>query len=249
MKTRLFLDPGLTSFVGTIGLVSFPKVRITRFITVLATFAVLTLSCRASIIAQWSFNSAADTDVDNQALAPDSSSFANSVSLTPHAGGNKVTASTTGAELKYLGDGTGGGSSQLNVSTFVIALTPTTSLSQFSITYVVKNTAGGPTSITWSRTGGSGTVTITVSPNQTTTPISTTFTSYTATFSGLTAGSGVPLTFTADFDGASANNGSILFDSVQVDAVPEPANAALALFGLGFAGIAVGRRVYKRIRK
>lgn len=214
-------------------------------ITILVLLTGAVHSVNAGIIASWGFNATA-TDVNGTLLnGTGSGSVTGTPTLTPTAGGTKVTVSETGTTLKYAGTGNPSQSvGDLNNSKFVISLTSGAALSGFTITYSVKNGASGPTDVAWARTGGSGSVTITVTPAAT--PVSTSFTSYTATFTGLTVSSGNSLTFTASFSGATGSSGSIEFDSLEVNAVPEPANVAMGLFGIGFVGIAAGRKLLKR---
>jgi len=50
-------------------------------------------------------------------------------------------------------------------------------------------------------------------------------------------------TFTVDGDARFFE-----FDNLQVTAVPEPINVALACFGLAFVGLTFGRRIYSMAR-
>lgn len=77
--------------------------------------------------------------------------------------------------------------------------------------------------------------------------LTTSFASYTVDFSGISALNGATSVY-FEVTGGENGGGDFTFDNFLVSAVPEPVNMALALFGLGFVGVAVGRRFYVRLQ-
>jgi hypothetical protein len=135
-----------------------------------------------------------------------------------------------------------------NTTPFVIHLTGSvlTGLSGRTITYAAQTSKSQQTSDTWSwSTDGTTWTTLATQPAG----LTTSFASYTADFRGVTGLNNQSSVWFEVIGGSTGNGGtSFTFDNLQVSAVPEPVNVALGLFGLGFAGVAVGRRFYVRLQ-
>jgi len=110
-----------------------------------------------------------------------------------------------------------------------------TALSSFQVSYAGENTAGASSSQTWAWSLNNSTFTaLGTQPSA----LGGTFATRTADFSGVTALNGqTDVYLRLSFGEKDA------FDNIQVTAVPEPTNMALALFGVGFAAVAMLRKL------
>ncbi len=113
-----------------------------------------------------------------------------------------------------------------------------TGLSGFSVTYDGL-AASPPLSQTWTYSTDNVTFTpLAGGPS----PLTASWATYTADFSGVSALNGQSAVYLRDsFAGDAA------FDNITVSAVPEPVNVALVVFGLCVGGVSVGRRMYSRV--
>jgi hypothetical protein len=156
----------------------------------------------------------------------------------PATGGN--TAGSIASGGSYLLEAPNASNRRLDNTTFTIVLTLAPGgggIASIQLAYIRGDATLSPTSITWavSGTGSSGSI-------GTTTLSGTGWTSVNLTLNSL-ATTGTTLTLTGTFAAGGGNGtaGSIGFDDIQVTAVPEPINYALALFGLVFVGGSAGR--------
>lgn len=110
--------------------------------------------------------------------------------------------------------------------------------SSFVVSYDAKQTGSSQLNWAWSLDNSS----YTYIPSQN---LQTSWGNYSADFSGVSALNGAADVYLLTY--ASTEIGQLVsFDNIQVNAVPEPINVALALFGLGIACRAFCGRVYCR---
>ena len=133
---------------------------------------------------------------------------------------------------------------------FTLQLTASAAMNQFTITYYTRTSAAnGSDTSTWAYSiNGGAFVNFTTQPS-TVAPVSTTTWAASSAFTvseNVSVLVGQTITFRNTLTGATANNVNVNFDTIQVSAVPEPANVALAVFGLGAVSLGVGRRLYAR---
>lgn len=195
---------------------------------------------QGAVIANWNFTSLAASP--STTLNADSSS---SVTTTP----TLVSTLGTGTTEVRLNPGNGGSgyalqyantttTSGANSTTFVITLKASTALTGVNVSFASATAAASTMASKWgySVSGGSTGTSAVETPN------SASFVSYNNIFSAFNMAANSTLTITVTFSGASPTLGrNISFDDISVTAVPEPANYAMALFGLVFVGGTAGR--------
>ncbi len=209
-------------------------------------------SARASVAtwSNWSANPQAATIANSGPMTAGSfrgnATGSGSVSvMEPGAGGN--TAGTIHSGGSYMLQAPAPGGNTLNTRTFTITLTFATgggAVSDIYMSYIRGSSAISPTTITWavSGIGSSGSIATTTLSGTAWTAVDLSLTSLKTT--------GTSLVLTGTFSGGTGTGtaGSIGFDDIQVTAVPEPTNYALAGFGLMFVGVGVGRSYFGRRR-
>ncbi len=162
---------------------------------------------------------------------------------TPTTGGNNAGSIASGGS--YILETPSNNGHQLAGSTFTISLnlSGAATITDIQLAYICGSATLSPTSITWvvGGSGSSGTI-------STTTLSGTTWTAIDLSLTGVaTTGTSITITGTL-VGGATGTGGTLGFDDVQVTAVPEPTNYALAGFGLMFVGVGAGRFYLARRR-
>ena len=204
----------------------------------LVTIAALATSGNAAVLALFGF----DTYDGTSPVSPESGTQSGTATLTTASGpGGTTFSAQVGNPTLALGVGNG---LAANGSTFTI-LVNGTGFTDFMVSYDVKK--GGVDSFAWQwSTDGSTFATIQFASPGT----GSGFNSTTINFSGVTAINNAPAVYLRNsMTGATGQNGRTDFDNIQVSAVPEPINVALALFGLAFVGLRFGRRVLSFVCK
>jgi len=224
--------------------------------------AGVVVECNAGVVATWNF----DGGLPANPYAADSSDtfLLSSANLNYFMASSSVTATAPAgsgnpATGKALEIGTTSKSQSLNTSIsggnvpsgtyFMLTLVANAgrSINTFSISYDAKVSGTSPANVnTWYYRVAGGAWTQ-ISPSitvGTTYPVSP----YTVTFTGVSITGGQTIDFADTFSGATQNNkdGIMDFDNIQVSAVPEPTNLALAFFGVGFVAVAAARRLARR---
>ncbi len=194
---------------------------------IMASVAVLALtSVQAGLTSVWDFEAGTSSASPNGlgatlALGPADAS------ITKANGGGHGGADTYSLELQYNSSG----------SYFTINLNPQT-LSGLSLSYWAATSPGAAGSVSWYYSLNSGAYQILFNPPH---EVTATWTQYSLNnLSTLDYGSATSLTLKAQRDIVYTSN-AIHFDDITLTAVPEPANGALAGFGLLVVGLSAGR--------
>lgn len=222
---------------------------------------IIPVSKASVTIATWNFDSGTDNSSAYTGSVPynantyvhsDLQATPNVNAVTPVSGATQGPGTGnpgTGVDLQFTSPG-GNGAHNPDTSTFTLTLKAASgvTLSGFSITYdALSSNSSGTAAVnkwTWAITGGGSDAT----GIQTSIAQDNTWHTVTATFSGtghaITLNAGQTITFTDTLSGYAGQSGTVGFDNinVNVNAVPEPANVAMALFGTAFAVIGIGRR-------
>ena len=214
--------------------------------TLVIFFALISCPLRGALVAGWQFNSYTGT----ASTTADFGSQAGTASLTVAIGnGTKDTLGVgTGATLNQIAasspnnslnvvHGSSGNNSKQDTLTLQFS---GTGLAGFILTYASVDTAGALNTWAYSVNGTTFTaVTPTITPT-------TSYATYTIDFSGIAALNNATTVYLQDSFNTS---GSLDFDNIQINPVPEPIAYALPLFGLIFIGGTAGRHYLGRLRK
>jgi hypothetical protein len=227
------------------------------------TVALLGLSmvptAKAGVIAVWNFDNGSDNGSAFNGPVPYNANFFDharinssptpTLNATANSGSSVLAGSGNGSAtaLEFKSASTGS-SPSVSGSSFTLTLKAVISLNSFSITYDYRasNAGGGPAQNNWtySINGGAQSSQFQVSITQ-----DNTYHTATVLFTGLSLNAGDTIVFTDALAGYGGGHGNIAdFDNILVNGVPEPANYALAAFGILFVGVGVGRRIYARAR-
>ena len=213
----------------------FKKVLILGLVTLGAA-----LTSQAGLIGLWTFDSNPSgtgpfADLTNPTTSPARSSFYdNSAQITTsisvgNAGGTTANDPRTSPSAGRALTLDSGGAITIQITHG--------SLTGFTLTYEAQKTGGSPTQGGWSWS-------TTLNGTYSTAGVSETLstgTSYalnTVTFGTLDPSTTIFLRETI------SSGGTVAFDNIQISAVPEPINYALAAFGLCVAAVCIGRRAY-----
>jgi hypothetical protein len=206
------------------------------------------ISCGASLTSR---GAVAVWDYATPATGPLTSYLASSKDAALVSGTPSL-ASTGGASVPEVAGGllnyayNGNHAADLNGVAWTITITALSGFALQDVTYTAGFTSLTAITGTWSYNISGGTPSSgTISPFETIAAGGNT--DNLTSIPALTAGQN--LTLTMVFSGAAGgNNGLLTFDNLTINAVPEPANVALVVFGLGAVGVVTGRRLYGRKR-
>jgi len=221
------------------------------------------LESNAGVVATWNFESPAFTGQNNYgANSVDTSLFASgalnytlatsgSTTATMAAGtgspGTSMEFGTTGKGSLISGAVTGNPLHNLSGTYFILTLVANNSDTRntFTVGFDAKNSGSAPTGSLWyySTDGRATWTAATVQPSGS---IGTTYSHFTATFGGASVTGNGTIEFLQTATGVGNPTGTLDFDNITVNAVPEPVNMALAFFGVGFVAVAAARRLARR---
>ena len=218
-----------------------------KILLTIVVFTSLAMTTQAALLAHWSFDSYAGGIA---ALRPDDGNQLGDTFTPGNGTGTPTFTAGIGTPLNdprslpatpsiNVGAGTAA-----NGSTFTIQVNGV-GYSAFTVSFEVNKSGSGVKDFTWAYSTGSGFTDIT--------PQSATASGYqvlTFNFSGVTALNNASSIFLrATLNGATGSGSTTDFDNFQVNAVPEPVNVALVLFGLGVVGMKFGRRLCSFVRR
>ena len=221
-----------------------------KILLIIAITTFLAFTTQAALIAHWGFDS-----------------YTGSTTVLPNDGPQAATATFTIAGPATLAAGTGtilndpripanasvslntsAGTGQ-NTTTFTIHVNGG-NLSGFIVSFAANKGTEGARKHTWAYSTDNVNFKDWVISTQ------STFSGYSvlqANFTGVTAINGAQNVYLRDtITEATGTTSTTDFDNFQLNAtvaIPEPVNVALGLFGLGFAGVILGRRLVKFVRR
>lgn len=201
-------------------------------------------AANAALIANWQFNSYTGGNLSNFAPDAGTQSGTAKANISSPTGGsllqvagttlNETTVSSPNRALEFKNTG---GNPNPYVLTFQIS---GTGLNSFVVTYAAQSDHNPTISWAWS-TDGTTFTTVGTSPT-----LTATYVTYTADFSGVSAINNATSVYFRETLTDTGVSKLTDFDNFQINAVPEPINVALGVFGVCAIGIGIGRRLYFR---